>query len=267
VEGDSLGGLRADLTTAQIDGFHDGPDPHASASTLLQGPLHVSFTILIVFNVHAVRNPTTRPNGALPTRRTLSRENTCQRSLPPQGDSVSLSYADGLGREISRKIQAEPGPLLDGGRPFAPRWVGGGWTIFNNKGKPVRQYEPFFQRQSPLEFGVLVGVSPSAVLRPGRARGSPRLHPDHTWEKRVFDSLEAGDLGCPATPCWLSIPRTDPDVGDFFKRLPDSDYLRAGMRKDWAVLSRSGRTGGGRRSAIHATTLLSLMPTRWGALF
>jgi hypothetical protein len=31
-----------------------------------------------------------------------------------------------------------------------PRWVGSGWTVFNNKGKPVRQYEPFFtDRLSP----------------------------------------------------------------------------------------------------------------------
>ncbi len=59
----------------------------------------------------------------------------------------SFSYSDGFGREIQKKIQAERGPLdLDNpSSPIAdPRWVGTGWTIFNNKGKPVRQYEPFF---------------------------------------------------------------------------------------------------------------------------
>ena len=37
-------------------------------------------------------------------------------------------------------MQAEPGPVVN------PRWVGSGWTIYNNKGKPVRQYEPFFSQ-------------------------------------------------------------------------------------------------------------------------
>jgi hypothetical protein len=27
---------------------------------------------------------------------------------------------------------------------ISSRWVGRGWTVFNNKGKPIRQYEPFF---------------------------------------------------------------------------------------------------------------------------
>lgn len=29
-------------------------------------------------------------------------------------------------------------------QPFDPRWVASGWTIFNNKGESVRQYESFF---------------------------------------------------------------------------------------------------------------------------
>ena len=57
---------------------------------------------------------------------------------------VSVSYSDGFGREIQKKVQAEPGPLVNKGPTVDPRWVGSGWTIFNNKGKPVRQYEPFF---------------------------------------------------------------------------------------------------------------------------
>jgi len=49
-----------------------------------------------------------------------------------------------LGAKIQKKIQAEPGPIVDGGPRIAPRWVGSGWTIFNNKGKPIKRYEPFF---------------------------------------------------------------------------------------------------------------------------
>ncbi|MGH8572525.1 MAG: SpvB/TcaC N-terminal domain-containing protein, partial [Gammaproteobacteria bacterium] len=82
---------------------------------------------------------------------------------------ISFSYSDGFGREIQKKIQAErgdapqrgpdvtlpggdvqPGALVRdaNGKPVQAdtmqRWVGSGRTVFNNKGKPVRQYEPFF---------------------------------------------------------------------------------------------------------------------------
>ncbi|RKG71640.1 toxin [Corallococcus sp. CA054B] len=50
----------------------------------------------------------------------------------------SYSYSDGSGRELLKKAQAEPGP---GGEP---RWVGTGRTVFDNKGNPVKQYEPYF---------------------------------------------------------------------------------------------------------------------------
>ncbi|RKH47668.1 toxin [Corallococcus sicarius] len=50
----------------------------------------------------------------------------------------SYSYSDGSGREVLKKAQAEPGP---GG---APRWVGTGRTVFDNKGNPVKRYEPYF---------------------------------------------------------------------------------------------------------------------------
>lgn len=52
---------------------------------------------------------------------------------------ASFEYSDGLGSVVVKKIQAEPetarGPL---------RWNASGKTIFNNKGKPVKQYEPYF---------------------------------------------------------------------------------------------------------------------------
>ena len=56
-------------------------------------------------------------------------------------------YSDGFGREAQTKVQAEPGPLdlSDPKSPIAnPRWVGTGEKVYNNKGKPIRQYEPFF---------------------------------------------------------------------------------------------------------------------------
>ena len=65
---------------------------------------------------------------------------------------VSFSFSDGFSREIQRKSQAEPGPLVDNGPTVTPRWVGSGWVIYNNKGKPVRQYEPFFDSTYDFAF-------------------------------------------------------------------------------------------------------------------
>ena len=64
--------------------------------------------------------------------------------------------------------------------------MGSGWTIFNNKGKPVRQYEPFFTATHEFEFGVRVGVS-SVLFYDPVERVVATLQPNHTWEKVVFD--------------------------------------------------------------------------------
>ena len=107
--------------------------------------------------------------------------------------SISFSYSDGFGREIQKKIQAEPGPLVEGGPVVNPRWVGSGWTIFNNKGKPVRQYEPFFSDTHRFEFGVQRRRQPGAVLRPGRARRRHAAPEPHLREGRLRP-LAADDL-------------------------------------------------------------------------
>jgi hypothetical protein len=44
-----------------------------------------------------------------------------------------------------------------------PRWVGTGRTVFNNKGNPVKQYEPFFSATSAYEDEASIvesGVTP-----------------------------------------------------------------------------------------------------------
>src|SRR5262249_51976711 len=135
----------------------------------------------------------------------LARETHVSESAPAVGLRIqtSCSYSDGFGREIQKKIQAEPGPVPmrdvsgeiirnTGGQPqmtpndVSSRWVGSGWTIFNNKGKPVRQYEPFFTDTHRFEFDVRIGVSPILFYDPVQ-RVVATLHPNHTWEKVVFD--------------------------------------------------------------------------------
>lgn len=232
VEGDSLVGFIADLNQVQIDGFHNAADPHTVAPPLLQ-----KATTRIVYDLDRflrtqAANPDDPTKWLPPYAATLARETHANDPLPPQGlkIQISFSYSDGFGREIQKKIQAEPEKV--GGVVGSPRWVGSGWTIFNNKGKPVRQYEPFFSQLPPaerhhFEFGVIVGVSPVLFYDPAE-RVIATLHPNNTYEKVVFDpwqqtTYDVNDTVAPRNT-QTSDPRTDPDikgyVAEYFKALP-----------------------------------------------
>ena len=166
--------------------------------------------------------------------------------------SIGFTYSDGFGREIQRKIQAEPGPL-DAWRPdVGPRWVGSGWTIFNNKGKPVRQYEPFFSATQRFEFARHVGVSPILFYDPA-GRVVATLHPDHSWEKIVFDAWRQETWDANDTVL-IADPTADADVADFFHRLAVTDYLPG-----WHARRQGGALGpeakaAAEKTAIHANT-------------
>ena len=75
------------------------------------------------------------------------------RENPARSTEVIESYAwsDGQGQVMLQKMQAEGGEALqvDAGGNVSTvvvpkRWIGNGRTIVNNKGKPVKQYEPYF---------------------------------------------------------------------------------------------------------------------------
>lgn len=51
----------------------------------------------------------------------------------------SVVYSDGFGRELVTKMRCES----ESGSTAA-RWIGTGRTVYNNKGKPVKKYEPYF---------------------------------------------------------------------------------------------------------------------------
>lgn len=77
---------------------------------------------------------------------------------------MAFEYSDGGGNVLVSKNQAEP-DVPDG--PM--RWIANGKTILNNKGNPVKQYEPYFsfiqtnQGEEPdhrFEEPVAMGVTP-----------------------------------------------------------------------------------------------------------
>lgn len=237
--GDSLEGFETDLTEAVVLDHLQRPlvNPHAilgRASTRL------------VYDLFAYQRSREQAQPQPAVVCTLARE-THDADLPSGAQTKvqhSFSYSDGFGREIQKKIQAEPGPGpqrdadgklqigADGQpvlttAPITPRWVGSGWTVFNNKGKPVRQYEPFFTDTHRFELDVRIGVSPVLFYDP-LARVVAALHPNHSFEKVVFDpwrqvSYDVNDAVA-ASGEQTGDPRTDPDidgyVAEYFKTQP-----------------------------------------------
>jgi RHS repeat-associated protein len=213
--GDTLEGFEADLNDDVIIEHLENPlnDPHSilkRASTRL---------VYDLFAYQRTKNETD-PISALVY--TIARETHDADLASGQKTKIqhSFSYSDGFGREVQKKIQAEPGKVDD---VFAPaRWVGSGWTIFNNKGKPVRQYEPFFSATHTFEFAKQQGVSPILFYDPVE-RVIATLHPNHSWDKVIFDPWQQESWDVNDTV--LLDPESDLDVRGFFQALPKSDYL------------------------------------------
>jgi RHS repeat-associated protein len=203
--GDSLQNVQADLTQKQIEDFSSNPT--GQAVTRLG-----TATALIVYDMdrYYLTGNTDKP----PYAATIARETHVSDPVPADGLKVqiSFSYSDGFGREVQKKIQAEPGPVDGVAGTVNPRWVGSGWTIFNNKGKPVRKYEPFFDDTHEFSFGRIVGVSSILFYDPVE-RVVATLHPNNTYEKIVFDPWcqMTWDVNDTVT----LDPRTDEDISGF----------------------------------------------------
>ena len=234
-KGDALDGFEPDPIQTKIGSFlsrprEPGASPSESVATQSVHELLGGATTRIVYDMHRYEETANSADPQPVFAATINREkHVADLSAHERSKlQISFSYSDGFGREIQKKIQAEPGPLVEGGPTVSPRWVGSGWTIFNNKGKPVRQYEPFFDDTHDFRFGNKVGVSPILFYDPVE-RVVATLHPNHTYEKVVFDPWQqtTWDVNDTVT----LDPQSDKDVKGFFvnpdgtPRLPTADYL------------------------------------------
>jgi RHS repeat-associated protein len=147
-EGDTLTGFAED--TADSTGFFRGDDYDPARARQLLSTATVRY--LYHFGestldgvVGWARHP--------PCAAGIVRERHADADSPVQ---ATFEYSDGGGNVLVRKSQAEPerrgGPL---------RWIASGRTVLNNKGKPVKQYEPYFSApevghrfEEPREAGV-----------------------------------------------------------------------------------------------------------------
>ncbi|MGZ5053532.1 MAG: SpvB/TcaC N-terminal domain-containing protein [Methylobacter sp.] len=266
-KGDSLDGFNPDLAQPEIDSFL--ANPLGMAVSLLGNA-----TTRIIYDLErftADRQPVV---AATIVRETHVSDLAAGAQPKVQ---VSFSYSDGFGREVQKKIQAEPGDapqresnatnpirpgklILENGKlkldAASPRWVGNGRIIFNNKGKPVKQYEPFFSSTHLYEDEpemVMTGVTPILFYDPAE-RVVATLHPNHTYQKVVFDPWQ--QVTWDVNDTVLLDPKTDPDVGGFFRRLPDADFLPT-----WYTQRQGGALGSQEQEAANKTAIHANTPT------
>jgi len=97
---------------------------------------------------------------------------------------VTLDGADGLGRVLLHKAQAEPGP----GDPGAvSRWIISGRVVANNKGNPVLRYQPEFS--ADFGFELPPAVSPVEISHydgPGRLVRTE--YPDGSYARTEYSA-------------------------------------------------------------------------------
>jgi RHS repeat-associated protein len=104
---------------------------------------------------------------------------------------VGFEYSDGMGTVLVKKTQAEPAK----GSTIL-RWIASGKTILNNKGKPVKQYEPYFSPSAhKFEELVEVGVTPvmyydsaGRLIRTEMPDGTYSRFEFSPWFVKIFDA-------------------------------------------------------------------------------
>lgn len=107
-------------------------------------------------------------------------------------------YSDGGGNVAMTKSQAEPGlaKFMEDGiqkeknTGIDQRWIGNGRTVLNNKGNPVKQYEPYFSTNFLYEDApelVERGVTP-ILFYDSLGRLIKTKFPDGTLSRVEFDS-------------------------------------------------------------------------------
>jgi RHS repeat-associated protein len=252
--GDSLDGFEPDPEPAVVAGYFAAP--FDGAHRLLG-----EATTRIIYDLDGYlrtrRDPAPRAAGVA----VLARETHVSELAPGASSRIQrvFSYSDGSGREVQRKGQAAAGPVADGGPGIEHRWIGSGWTIFNNKGKPVATFEPFFSATQQFEFARTQGVADVLFYDPpGRVIAT--LHPDGSFAKTVFDpwhqdTWDAGDTV-------LLDPREDADVAGYAGRYLAGLAERPGGWASWYQQRIGGALGRAQRRAAAQSSLYAGTPSR-----
>lgn len=212
--GDQVDSLHINPTQEELDTFFENPSQSACARLIGDASTRIVYDLT-----------RTQQTGGPIYSAVIARENHVNEPIPVVDHKfqVSFTYSDGFGRIIQSKSRAKPSPLAEGQLIQSNLWIGTGWSVYNNKGSPVQQFEPFFDTNHKFQSNKIVGVSSTLFYDP-LGRVVAKLRPDHAVTKTVYgnwsqvefdvnDNILSSDL------------KTDPDIGTFFQRLPGSEYL------------------------------------------
>ncbi|OCL02579.1 SpvB-domain-containing protein, partial [Glonium stellatum] len=169
-----------------------------------------------------------------------------------------FGYTDGFGKLIQSKSQSRPGPPVMGLDNVSPRWIVSGWIIVNNKGLPVRQFEPFFSDQTQFEFQVRAGVSP-VMFYDALGRPATTIAPNGAWTKIVHDPWSTATFDGNSTI--RDDPRTDLDVRGIVKPYFDSLEEDGFSFKTWYQRRIDGSMGTEEKTAAQLSEAHANTPT------
>ena len=180
-----------------------------------------------------------------------------------RGSSARFSYSDGFGREIQHKGQAAPGRSAEDGPDVEQRWIGSGWTVFNNKGQPVRTYEPFFTAIARVRVRPCRRRQLGAFLRPART-GRGHAAPGRTATPRPSSTPGTRTPGTQLTRC-CSTRADDPDVRGYAGRYLTALGDTAGRLGDLVCTPHRRRLGAAAQRAAEQTVTHAGTPAGAGS--
>ncbi|BFU96282.1 MAG: RHS repeat-associated core domain-containing protein [Nitrospira sp.] len=193
-EGDNLNGLTPAVLNPSLDqlnGYFQGAFDETEARRLLGNA-----TARYVYHMGEERQGAQVVFGVYPPAASsiLRERHVGQLGLAEESPlQVAFEYSDGLGALLVKKSQAEPAM-----GSTALRWVASGKTVLNNKGKPVKQYEPYFSRNEhrfdDTEAEAEIGVTPimyydavGRLIRTERPDGALSRVEFSPWHVASFD--------------------------------------------------------------------------------
>ena len=244
-------GFEPDLT----DG--DGRSPHLADPLARPAGAPAGASTRLVYDLFAYARTRDQAAAAAAWSRARSPARPTSPTWPtgelPRGSSTRFAYSDGFGREIQQQ-DARPSPARSSTAARTSRRAGSAAAGRSSTTRASRSGST--SRSSPrthrFESDVQRRREPDRCATTRSGAPVATLHPDHTWEKVVFDPWrqETWDVN---DTVLIADPATDPDVGGLLARLPaDADYLptwyaAARRRRARRRTSRPPRQGGGAR--------------------
>lgn len=226
----------ADLTYAEIDRFFLNPTSD-QALNILDGATRRTISDPTWY----WRHKDSKSAGPIFAIRIERETHGSQAATPASTNAqIHFQYMDGFGRDVQKKSKAAPGPAPlrnstgriivgnDGEAVLSPdpidsRWIASGWTVYNNKAKPVRQFEPFFSDTHRFDFDTRIGRSPVFFYDPlSRIVGT--LLPNHSWTKVEIGAWNQAAWDESDTVL-ADDPTQDNVLGYSFRQFKEHEYL------------------------------------------